>query len=174
MPTACAAGTATGLTLRPALLEDSALLFAWRNLPEIVELSTTQRTVTWEEHIAWFAQTLRSDIRLLRLLLWNGQPVGQVRFDRSGIASCQVSLYLLPAFTGRGLGVSALRQACAEVFQQWEVAEIVAHIRAENVRSLSAFAKAGFTPVSEPDKDVPKGHRALHLISAPEKETQRE
>lgn len=174
MPPVCTAETTSGLALRPAMLNDSSLLFTWRNLPEIVALSTTQRPVTWEEHTSWFAQTLRSDMRLLRFILWNGQPIGQVRFDRSGISACQVSIYLLPMFTGRGLGVIALRQACAEAFREWKVTEIVAYIRSGNAHSLSAFARAGFVPVPKPDQNVPAEHCVLHLISAPEKETCRE
>ncbi len=163
LPPEAAIESYADISLRPATPEDAERLFAWRNLPEIVALGTTQRPVTWEEHAAWFAQTLRSESRLLRFILHGGQPIGQVRFDREDSASCRVSIYLLPAFTGLGLGVTALQQACAEVFREWDVAEIHAWIRADNRRSLSAFARAGFVPKPEPCAEIPADHCVLCL-----------
>ncbi|HZP81036.1 MAG TPA: bifunctional GNAT family N-acetyltransferase/class I SAM-dependent methyltransferase [Chthonomonadaceae bacterium] len=155
------------IRLRPATPEDAERLFAWRNLPEIVALGTTQRSVTWEEHRAWFARTLQGDCRLLFFILHDEQPIGQVRFDREDTDSCQVSLYLLPEHTGHGWGVIALRQACAEAFRQWTVHKVIALIREENARSLSAFRKAGFLPLEAPDFEVPAGHRVVYLTPRP-------
>jgi len=155
--------SAPALQLRPATPHDADRLLAWRNRPEIVALGTLLRTVDPAEHAAWFAETLASDRRLLLLVLVDGEPAGQVRFDvltDAAGAACSVSIYLLEQFTGRSLGPEALRQACA-IAEGRGYEEIWAFIREENTRSITAFRQAGFTVAEDPWVDVPTGHRAL-------------
>src|SRR5262245_10571842 len=119
------ANTNTHLTLRRATIEDAEMVFAWRNLPAIIALGTTRRAVEREEHYTWFQLTIEGNSRLLFVVLLNEEPVGQVRFDRLRDHSYEVSIYLLPQYTGRGLGVLALKYACWEVFAQMPVEKII-------------------------------------------------
>ena len=138
--------------LRLATPEDEERVFQWRNMPEIVALGRTQKTVSWEDHQTWFRHTIDDPRRLLLIVVLNDQPIGQVRFDQNHNEdhACEVSIYLLAGFTGRGLGTSALKQSCSIAFDRLGVNRIDAVILGENQRSLSAFRKAGFENIPLP------------------------
>ena len=132
------------VSLRPATLDDAAMIFQWRNIPEIVALGASNRLVEWEEHQQWFREVLAGG-HALHIILCDGQPAGQVRFDRKDSDTAEVSIYLLPEYTGRGIGVTALTRACQQAFSTLAVMRIEARIRTDNPRSVAAFRKAGFT-----------------------------
>lgn len=88
-------------------------------------------------------------------------PVGLVRFDRAPADGCVISVYLLEQFTGRGLGVEAIRQGCRVLLDSWSVEEVRACVRRENAGAQSAFAKAGFVPVES--NFCPADHVAMVL-----------
>lgn len=73
-----------------------------------------------------------------------GVPVGQIRFDGVGQSEAEISVFLIPGYTGRGYGISAIRKGCEAAFEDFRVDSIVAFVRCTNMGSLSAFAKAGF------------------------------
>ena len=47
------------LSLRIATIEDKSLLFEWRNITELVQLSYLKKNVTIEEHDIWFNETIK-------------------------------------------------------------------------------------------------------------------
>lgn len=73
--------------LRPAIQDDAALLLAWRNEPEVIACSQSQRAVTEEEHRAWLTRMLTPDMSGTRYpaAIWiayvEGATVGMVRLD---------------------------------------------------------------------------------------------
>ena len=102
------------LTLRPATLDDEALLLGWRNDPEAVRYSVTGRTVTPGEHADWLARHLGDPGMHLWIAEERAIPVGQVRVDaEAGIGT--VSIAIAPSERGRGLGSAALRAMVLEV-----------------------------------------------------------
>jgi len=137
---------ANAINLRAVRLDDSERIFAWRNRPEIVALGSLQRSVSWEEHASWFQDTLIGELRALYIVEEDGQAIGQIRFDWQGKRQGEVSIYLLPEFMGRGLGVAALWKGCQLAFASGRAGRISAHIRKENPRSLATFIKVGFFP----------------------------
>ncbi|HVO47228.1 MAG TPA: GNAT family N-acetyltransferase [Steroidobacteraceae bacterium] len=143
------------VTLRPATLDDARLLFEWRNRPEIVMLSRSRRSVDWNEHVLWLQRVLSDpDHHLLFLVEIAFEPAGHLRFDRVDDESCEVSIYLLSGWTGRGFGVHSLAAGCREVFHLWGIGHIDAVVRRDNPRSRSAFIKAGFRETGASDTDV--------------------
>jgi len=132
------------MQLRKAIPEDCKTIFVWRNIPAIVALSRSGKTVTWEEHCRWFQSILSRDDSLLFIVSLKGTPIGQVRFDREDDRRFEVSIYLIPQYTGQGLGVLALKKACRQAFRRLNAFEIRATIRADNTHSISAFKRAGF------------------------------
>jgi RimJ/RimL family protein N-acetyltransferase len=134
--------------LRPATPADRATVFAWRNDPFIVSLSASRRTVTWDEHAAWYDRVVTGERHLLLIVEREGEGIGTVRFDREGEAGALVTIYLLEPFVGRGLGTPVLREACGRAFVRWpEVGHLEARIQAGNARSVRALEKAGFRQV---------------------------
>jgi RimJ/RimL family protein N-acetyltransferase len=115
--------------------------------------------VAWEEHLQWFCETVVGSKRKLLIVLVDGQPVGQVRFDRVDDDTMAISVYLIETHTGRGLGVDAIRIGCDMLFTDLSVARIVACVREDNVAAQSGFRKAGF--VASGTGPCPAGHFML-------------
>lgn len=139
-----------GAALRPATMEDAKLVFEWRNDPFIVARGSSQRSVTWNEHARWFEATVKGSQRRMFIVEVGGEAAGQVRFDRADDQRCVVSAYLLERFTGRGLGVEAIRQGCERILEEWPVTEIIACVRNDNAAGQAGFRKAGFKESSRP------------------------
>lgn len=125
------------------------MVFFWRNDSFIVARGSSQKTVTWEEHVRWFQETVTGSERKMWIVMVNGEPAGQVRFDRFNQETCAISAYLLREFIGRGWGVGAIRRGCDVLFQEWPVAKIVACVREDNAAARSGFRKAGFMETAE-------------------------
>jgi len=130
--------------LRLARAADADLLFNWRNLPEIVALSSSNKKVSRSEHQKWYSETLQSPARLLFIVTENAMPIGQMRFDLVSELEAEVSIYLISIKTGQGLGTTAIKQGCAHLFNRGDIQRVIAHVRDENNISLSAFRKNGF------------------------------
>jgi RimJ/RimL family protein N-acetyltransferase len=127
-------------------MQDVETVFTWRNSPFIVARGSFQKTVTWEEHLQWFRETVTGSQRKMLIVLVNGQPAGQVRFDRVVDDTMAISVYLIETHTGRGLGVDAIRMGCDLLFDDLSVARVVACVREDNLAAQSGFCKAGFAP----------------------------
>jgi UDP-2,4-diacetamido-2,4,6-trideoxy-beta-L-altropyranose hydrolase len=153
--------SAETIALRPATMQDVETVFAWRNSPFIVARGSFQKTVTWEEHLQWFRETVTGSRRKMLIVLVNGQPVGQVRFDRVDDDTMAISVYLIETHIGRGLGVDAIRMGCDILFGYLPAAKVVACVRVDNVAAQSGFRKAGFA-ASEIGQ-CPAGHITLVL-----------
>ena len=135
---------APNIHLRPAAPEDCELVFGWRNIPEIVQLSFTRRQVSIAEHTKWYEDVLASTHKLAFIVEESGFPVGMVRFDINKFYEAEISIYLIPEKTGLGLGTSAIARGCDLLFASINVNKVIAKTRKDNERSAKAFAKCGF------------------------------
>lgn len=135
--------------LRDASIDDCELVFRWRNLPFIVQLSTSQTEVAWNEHSHWFESILSSKKTIMKIIEISNKPVGQLRFDYINTDCAEISIYLLQPYTGKGFGVYAIMKGCKELFlDDFKLKSIVAFIRIGNTKSLNAFQKVGFRAAS--------------------------
>lgn len=132
------------LSLRPATEADGPRLREWRNDPEVRAASRNTAEVSPEEHAAWLAAVLADPDRQLLICELEGKPVGQVRFDRLGEDRHEISVALAPAARGRGLSSRLIARAAEQLRESHPNAEIEAHVREGNPRSLAAFRRAGF------------------------------
>lgn len=131
------------LSLRPATSDDARMIFEWRNDPWIVERGSSNRTVTWDEHKAWFDNALANADMKIFVAEHDGKPAGQVRFQRNEDEAV-IAVYLLRDHAGQGLGVDAIRQGSAAVLKDWPVQRVHARVLNGNAQSVRAFEKAGF------------------------------
>ena len=131
------------VSLRPATLDDIHLVYQWRNRTDIIKNSTLDRAVPWSEHKDWFTGAVTNSTQALYIVENDKNPVGQLRFDQRLGNTTAVSIYLLPEYQGKGYGVTALKTGCSAVQTVWR-GPILAFIRYDNTRSVSAFQKAGF------------------------------
>ncbi|MGB1007818.1 MAG: GNAT family N-acetyltransferase [Thalassobaculaceae bacterium] len=135
--------------LRPARLNDSAAVFAWRNDPLTRSMSRASAPVTWDDHQRWFAAVIDIPSRRVVIAEGAGARLAVVRFDRmdggDGAGTVwEVSINLNPAWRGRGLGGAVLRAACDGFQAPGASLSLHAEIRAENAASRRVFEAAGF------------------------------
>lgn len=133
------------ICLHEASADDCDLLFQWRNLPEIVNLSSSKAKVSRSEHERWFKNALQNPNFHIFIILENEIPIGQVRFELIQTTEAEISIYLLPGKSGRGIGVAVIQSACRYVFMEFSILKVIANIRSNNLNSISAFTKCGFS-----------------------------
>src|SRR5438105_1627104 len=101
------------VALRPVMPEDAGLLLAWRNHPELIRLSSSQRAVTQAEHQQWFSSLIDARPPSAYVIMLANKPVGHLRFDLAAEGKALISLYLDPLYCGQGYGAQAIRQGCS-------------------------------------------------------------
>lgn len=154
-------------SLRRLKLEDSRLIFEWRNNETIIRLSSSQKKVSWQEHQEWIKNSIQNSTRTVFIIENNGEPVGQVRFDKENKDDnfASISIYLLPENTGKGIGTKALELACQRYFQEEAtVKEVFAFVRDENTISQEFFLKCGF---EKNNQKVIAQHQTFKLVRSP-------
>lgn len=139
------------LTLRPATEADSARLREWRNDPDARAASRNIDEVGAEEHAAWLTGVLADPDRKLLIAELEGGSVGQVRFDLLDADRYEISIALAPAARGRGLSSPLISKAVEWLRASHPDAEVEAHVREGNARSLAAFCRSGFQQHGEAD-----------------------
>ena len=135
----------SSVTIRLARSDDEPILFAWRNLPWVVELGASRRTVSLAEHHAWFAETLMGKDRCLFMILNNSKSMGMLRYDYLSQSVAEISLYLMPEAIGHGAGSNAFQQSIPRLLSLRSVSTILAKVLRSNSRSLNFFHRQGFT-----------------------------
>ena len=144
-------------SLRLADATDMERVFRWRNDPFIIERSSSRKGVEWDAHSAWFDKSLESNDHLILIVETAGTSAGLIRFESRG-NDAVITAYLMPKFTGKGLGVSTIKKACAIAFERWPAMRaILAFVRDDNRAGQSGFTKAGFAR-SQVGGDVPPQH----------------
>ena len=66
----------TKITLRKVLYDVKNLLFEWRNINELVQLSFLRQKVTLIEHNEWFDQRVNNPLFDLRIIQLNNKDIG--------------------------------------------------------------------------------------------------
>jgi len=138
------AGETAAPRLRVARQADAKLLFDWVNRPDSLAVKfDTQGPIPWETHAAWLAARLVDPDTGLWIIEQQGQPVGQVRFERRE-AGLEVDIFVTPEARGRGVALRMLAAAARSCAGRWPGLPLVARIKTGNVASERLFAAAGF------------------------------
>ncbi len=135
------------LTLIPVSLEDSQMLFEWRNHPAIRSVSLHQDALQFEAHQQWLASSLDNPNRVMWMAYCGDSKIGMIRFDRSHKLSreAEVSLYLAPNQQGKGLGKQLLTAGEQAILRQWSnIERIKAQVLATNQASVNLFTHAQY------------------------------
>lgn len=130
------------INLVPAEIGHASLTFPWRNDPLSRARFHDPRELTAAGHRQWWLAALAAPERHLFLALEDGRPIGVLRLDQTG-SSAEVSVYLDPAQTGRGLGSHVL-DAGATHASELGIEVLTASIKEDNIASQRAFTGAGF------------------------------
>ncbi len=149
------------IRLRQVREEDKYQLWKWANEPEVRTASFTTDTISWNQHVGWFATKKKDPNCVFYLALDDADiPLGQVRFDIDN-KEATISLSLDVKYRGQGYGSQLITQASKKLCQEWPVHFIHAFIKSSNETSKHAFLKANFLE----DKDVVvHGQPARHMV----------
>jgi UDP-2,4-diacetamido-2,4,6-trideoxy-beta-L-altropyranose hydrolase len=134
------------LKLRFVKAEDSKLVWEWANDPAVRSVSFSSEPILWEGHAKWFLTKL-SDPGCLFFIALNPHdiPIGQIRCEVDGDEAV-ISVSLAPGQRGRGYGSQIIQLASQRVFDSTTIQLIHAYIKPDNLSSIRAFTKAGFSP----------------------------
>lgn len=133
------------LRLRPATMDDAALLHMWRNDPATRSMSINTEEIAYEGHVRWLTAVLKAPTRKLYVAMVGDKPVGVIRFDLLGDGAWEISLYMDPDLQGLGLGKRMLlagEEAVARAGQA--MTEFHAQVVTGNVASMRMFESAGY------------------------------
>lgn len=136
------------IILREASLEDESLLFKWRNIDELVLLSYLKKKVDFDEHHQWFINRVGSNSCKLLIVCIEEIDIGLVRVDLND-DECEISIYLIPSYEGKGYGSKALALAldrCSTLCSCYK-----AIVQKKNVSSINLFKKLGFIEIYQDD-----------------------
>lgn len=138
--------------LRPATATDRDRLLDWRNDPDSVRFSLTNRAVAPDEHDTWLRSRLDDPATRLSIGEIGGEPVGMVRVDVEA-AQGLVSIAVAPTHRGHGHGKALLVALIDTLRGDPQVDTLLAEVVATNEASRRAFSAAGFSEI-DPQADV--------------------
>lgn len=154
------------LSIRPAQPEDAELLWQWANDASVRERSFNQKTIEWKDHLKWFSLRLSLPDTKFYILLADGIPVGQIRYDRSNEEkSAEISFSVAHEHRGKGFGIEILRLTTEQALKDLNCEKITAVVIEGNEASSKAFIRAGFS--TEGLTEI-RGKRAFLYIWEPE------
>lgn len=136
---------ASAVVVRPATLEDSQMMYRWRNHPATRSVSRESQEIAWPNHQRWLAQTLANPKRCLLVGYVGNINIGVIRFDIGAEGQAEVSLYLDPGLHSLGLGGAMLRAGEAYVASHnANIADFVATVLDGNQGSMRMFESGGY------------------------------
>lgn len=132
------------LALRKATLNDSDQLFRWRNDPDVIATSTSQRAVTEAEHDRWLIKVLSDKtLHLYIAVVSDNDPVGMGRIkDEDDLAVLSYSI--AAEHRGQGFGGQLVAALCDKAYELG-FTSIQAVVRRQNTASLKSLLSNGFT-----------------------------
>jgi RimJ/RimL family protein N-acetyltransferase len=148
------------VSLRQAEIVDAAPLYRWRIDADTVRHSLAPPPASLDEHRGWLEALLREPAVALYVAHDDerGVDVGTVRLDRRGGGEAEMSITVAPDERGRGYA----RQLIARGLEAAAGCRVIARVKADNLRSLRAFAALGFATAGSDDGLV----RLVHAPAA--------
>lgn len=140
------------ITLRSATLDDSDLLFAWRNDPDVIAMRSSNLPETRQAHDRWMSLMLSGqEVVEIYIAELDGVPIGQGRVERTFKAlspkmdACLLSYSIDAAYRGQGYGQQLVTLLTAIGRQRY--ATVSCRIKRTNTRSLLAAVHGGVNAV---------------------------
>ena len=128
--------------------------FQWANDPFVRQNAINQEQIKLSDHRGWFQNRLKSAETYMYVLEQNGEPVGQVRFDKKETDAI-ISYSLDNKFRGKGLGKKILDLGI-EAFEKEaspDISRLVGWVKLSNPASNKIFHKIEFSIEEEKEQD---------------------
>jgi UDP-2,4-diacetamido-2,4,6-trideoxy-beta-L-altropyranose hydrolase len=132
------------LTVRPAGMLDSEMMYAWRNHSTTRMMSLNSQEIKWSDHQQWLNASLNAAGRFLLVGTVGNVDVGILRFDARAESQFEVSLYLDPKMHGLSLGRSLLLAGETYMLVRRPIRRFVATVLQNNESSNRLFASCGY------------------------------
>ncbi|MDB5815291.1 MAG: GCN5-like N-acetyltransferase [Rhodocyclales bacterium] len=132
------------IVLRPATLQDAALLLGWRNDPLTRLSSHSADEIPLDEHLAWLNRILSDPLRQLFIAEETRGPVGSVRADNESNGMTLLSWTVAPDARGHGVGKRMLAALLQET-----TGLVRAEVKIGNTASMRIAESAGLLLVRE-------------------------
>lgn len=137
------------ISLRSARESDANMTHEWANDEQTRKNSFSSEPIPFESHKIWWNSKMNNADAVYYICEVEEKPAGIVRFDRDEKSKhFIVGVTVSPIFRGKGLSNSFLRLACLEFFRKHS-GTIDAYIKKDNIVSVKAFEKAGFSYVED-------------------------
>lgn len=140
------------ITLRSATIDDSDLLFAWRNDDNVIAMRSNNTPDTRQAHDRWMSLMLSGqEVVEMYIAELDGVPIGQGRVERCFKAlspkmdSCLLSYSIDAAYRGQGYGKQLVTLLTAIGRQRY--ATVSCRIKRTNTRSLLVAVYSGVNAV---------------------------
>lgn len=134
------------LQLRLVTPKDCYQLWEWANDPIVRALSFTEEAIAWEDHVAWFESKLQDQDCIIYLATdEEKRSIGVIRYEKYLHKEFLISISLDKEFRGHGYGSTLIKIGSDKIFSGTDAMRIHAHIKSDNLPSVKAFQKAGFT-----------------------------
>lgn len=126
--------------LRRATLADAELMLQWQRHPLTRRYARNSQVPESTDHRKWLNHKLQDPACVFNMIEYQAKPAGVLRLDRVRDFTFEVSIYLDPDQTGRGIGQAALG-AARRLLRE---AILLAHVLPENKASHALFQAAGY------------------------------
>lgn len=132
-------------SLRPATIDDAAIILAWRNDPSTRQYSHNSELIDRETHWRWMNTKLNDPHCVFMVAQQGRQPVGTIRGDYDeGQDAYILSWMLSPSWRGQGYGQKLL----AHFLHQLQY-RAIAEIKRDNVASVKIAEKNNMTLIDK-------------------------
>lgn len=139
--------------IRPATLQDSAMLFGWVNSEDGLRWKrVTDRPIFYDEHVVWLKTCLATATTKVWIILHNSLASGQIRLEKKH-ETVFIDIFVKREARDLGLGSFSLNAAINDYTQNFGGNIFCAMVHVENGASKKLFQKNGFTQVTKKSHD---------------------
>lgn len=135
------------IQLRNIELDDARILMELNNNIEISSYVVgTPNIVTYDQQLKWMDSVKFEKNTVRWMITWNNITVGTIILSNIDKNNCvgNMNIKILPLYHGKGIAQKALKIACTQVFKQYEIYCITAHVLEYNLKSQKLFERVGF------------------------------
>lgn len=146
--------------LKKADASDLESTYEWASDPVVRAYSFNQNKISKEEHTNWFSKKVKDENCLYLIAEADGEKlgskIGSIRFDIKD-KEAVISYLIAPKHHGKGLGqiilTNGLEYIGKEINQNnYDAKKIIGYVLEQNVPSVKAFERLGFTKIIEADR----------------------
>jgi RimJ/RimL family protein N-acetyltransferase len=140
--------TEPAVQMRPATLQDAALLFEWVNSPSsLAGKIRTAGPVPWDSHIRWLTDRVEHGVARIWIAMVGEVIVGQLRLEPRD-ENVEIDIFVLPEHRRRGVARQMVSWGGRQSRLLWPECAMMARVRSDNIGSRRLFAAAGFEQVA--------------------------